>query len=558
MVTTVIISLASVQVYGQEQWEKEGEGEIKDLEIEMTKERQLILPRATKYFEKVSPRPFEPIVPAITYDVKKLSFSSPDYAPTIRPLRLKQEELSKIYSNYLSAGFGNYTSFMVEGSVATKRDRNKLLGADFYWRGFGKGPVDQANSASSNTRVTVFGKSISNSVTTEGNLNYNNSRMYFYGYVPGTDVDRDKLKQTFETFSVRGSVENTRKADFNYRLTGGYSYIRDAYVASEGELSLSAKGDYKLKGSSRFLFDVDVFLINRKDSLYSQSRTLVHIQPAYEFVSKEKLTITAGVNLALMNDAFPGANSFFVYPRLKGIYKASDRMLVYGSLSGNLDKVNLHTLANENQWLNSNNQMTNTDRAFDFDAGVEGGMGKKLTGKIGASYATLKNLYFYRNVRDSFDPAGTSVGVDFDKFDLVYDKTTNRLNPYAEATFTHSDAVSFTLRGDYYSYSTETIAQAWHRPTYRTDFRIRYNLYNKIFLQAGLIAQGGMKAFEPVTGAIVNLDPALDIGFRGRYFLSKQISAFIQLDNLLSKEYPLYLGYPARGFQGLIGASWSF
>ena len=74
MVTTVIISLGSVQVYGQEQWEKEGEGEIKDLEIEMTKERQLILPRATKYFEKVSPRPFEPIVPAITYDVKKALF----------------------------------------------------------------------------------------------------------------------------------------------------------------------------------------------------------------------------------------------------------------------------------------------------------------------------------------------------------------------------------------------------------------------------------------------------------------------------------------------------
>jgi hypothetical protein len=550
--------LAATVGYGQEQWEKEGEGEIKDLEIEMTKERLLILPRATKYFEKIPPRPFEPIVPAIMYDVKTLSYSSPNYAPSIRPLRLKQEELSRLFGNYLSGGFGNYTSFMVEGSVATKRDKDKLLGADFFWRGFGKGPVDQANSASSTTRLTVFGKSISTAVTTEGSLNYNNSRVYFYGYAPGTDVDRDKLKQTYETFSARASIENTKKADFNYRFTGGYSYMRDAYVAEEGELSLGTKGDYKLKVNSRFLFEADLFLINRKDSLYSQNRILVHIQPAYEFVSKERLTIVAGVNLALMNDALPGASSFYVYPKLTGRYKAGDRMVLYGSLTGNLDKVNLHTLASENQWLNSNNQMTHTDRAIDIDAGVEGSMGKKLTGKLGASYATLKNLYFYRNVRDSFDPAGTSVGVDFDKFDLVYDKTTSRFNPYAEATLTHSDALSFTLRGDYYSYTTEVIAQAWHRPTYRADFRIRYNLYNKIFLQAGLIAQGGLKAFEPVTGAVVNIDPALDIGFRGRYFLSKQISAFIQLDNLLVKDYPLYLGYPSRGFQGLVGASWSF
>ena len=39
------------------QLEKENEGEIKDLEIEMTKERQVILPRANRLFEKVPPRP---------------------------------------------------------------------------------------------------------------------------------------------------------------------------------------------------------------------------------------------------------------------------------------------------------------------------------------------------------------------------------------------------------------------------------------------------------------------------------------------------------------------
>ncbi len=543
-------------MYGQEQWEKEGE--IKDLEIEMTKERQLILPRANRYYEKIPARPFEPIVPAITYDVKRFSFASPNYTAVIRPLRLKQEELSKLYGNYVSGGIGNYTSFFVEGSVATKRDKNKLLGADFYWRGFGKGPVDDDHSASSVTRLTLFGKKVTENITTRGDLNYNNNRVYFYGFQPGTDVDREKLKQVYETFSAKASFENSKKGDFNYRVSGGYSYLRDAYLASEGEVSLGLKSDYALKGSSRLTLAVDVFLINRKDSLYSQSRNLVRIQPAYEFLPLENLKITAGFNLALTNDDFPDAGSVHIYPHVTGRYTSNERVTFYAGFSGNMDKVNLHTLSTENPWLNSNNPITHTNRQFELDGGMESSLGNKLTTKFGLSFASLKNLYFYQNIRDGFDPAGQLVGIPFDKFDLAYDNTTGRLNPYGEATYTQSEVFSAAFRFDYFQYTTEAITQPWHRPTYRGDLQMRYNLFDKVLLQAGVVAQGGMKALDPVNGQTVALDPAFDVNLRGRYFFSKQISAFIHLDNLLSNQYPLYLSYPARGFQAMVGASWSF
>lgn len=125
--TLFLLGMAGSPLYGQETWEKEGEGEIKDLEIELTKERQVTLPLANRYFEKVPPRPFEPIVPAITYAPKPLSFTSPNYVPVIRPLRIRQEELARLYGNYVSAGLGNYTSFMVDGSVSTKREDRKSV-----------------------------------------------------------------------------------------------------------------------------------------------------------------------------------------------------------------------------------------------------------------------------------------------------------------------------------------------------------------------------------------------------------------------------------------------
>ena len=114
----------------QEQWEKEGEGEIKDVEIEITKERQLTLPRANRNFERIPPRPYEPIKPAIKYEFRNFKFTSPDFNPIIRPLRLKPEEISRMNGNYLSAGFGNYSSFFGQGSATTKRSKDKLLGAE--------------------------------------------------------------------------------------------------------------------------------------------------------------------------------------------------------------------------------------------------------------------------------------------------------------------------------------------------------------------------------------------------------------------------------------------
>jgi len=556
----VILTCAVLPATAQETWEKEGEGEIKDLQIELTKERTLILPRANRYFEKVPPRPFEPIVPAIAYQVKNLSNPAPNFVPIIRPLRIKQEELTKLYGNYLSGGIGNYASFMVDGSVSTKRDKVKMLGADFYWRGFGRGPVDGDQSAQSNTRINLFGQTVTEAALVGANVTYLNQRGYFYGYAPGSDIDREALKQVYQTLSAKLSIENRKKGNVNYRLQGGFSRIADAYVTSEAEWTAGLAGDYLLKNKARIELVADLSFIQRKDSAFDQSRNLVRLQPAYVFSPADRLDLTIGVNLAITNDAFvDGSGGFKAYPHVKGVYRASDNFSAYAMLTGDLDKVNVHTLTTQNFWLDANQVMIHTERSAQLEGGIQAAVGSRFNTRMGVSFASLRSPYFYVTARDPFDPGGVSVGLPVDKFELVYDKSMTQVNPYAEATYYHAEAFSTTLRMDYFSYKTEVQAEAWHRPTYRADLRMQYNLVNKLFLQGGFIVQGGMKAQDPANiGQVVTLATAADLQFKVRYFFSKQLSAFVQLDNLLANQYPIYLNYPARGFQGLVGASWSF
>lgn len=557
--TLFLLGMAGSPLYGQETWEKEGEGEIKDLEIELTKERQVTLPLANRYFEKVPPRPFEPIVPAITYAPKPLSFTSPNYVPVIRPLRIRQEELARLYGNYVSAGLGNYTSFMVDGSVSTKRDKKKMLGADFFWRSFGKGPVDGDHSAQSNTRINLFGNVTTDAVHLGGSATYLNQRSYFYGYPVGTDVNRDALKQVYSTVAVRGFAESKKKSEMNFRLEAGFSRKADAYISSESEWSVNFKGDYALKGNQRLLLGADVFLIQRGDSLFAENRNLIRLQPVYEFKVSEPLRLAVGLNMAITNDKFPdGSGGFKLFPHARADYALSEKVGAYAVLTGNVDKVNLHTLTDENIWLDANQPLVHTLRTMELEGGLKASVGSRLETKIGASYATLDNFYFYQTVRDPFNPAGANVGIPVDKFEVVYDRTTGRFNPYVEGTFHPSEVFSTTLRMDYYRYATDLLAEAWHRPAYRVDFRMEYNLFGKVYLQAGLLLQGGMKAQDPVLSTVETLKTASDLHVKARYFFSRQMSAFLQLDNLLANEYPIYYNYPARGFQALGGVSWSF
>jgi len=530
----------------QEKW---GEGEIEKVEIEIIKERQIVLPKANRNFEKVPPRPVEPIKPEITYDFKNLRFSTPDYNPAIRPLRLKQEEISKIYGNYISAGVGNYSSPFLDAYATTKRDKERFYGLKLFHQSFGQGSVDKKNSAGGNTELRLFGKTFGKQASLGGFVNYESIGTYFYGYTPGTDINRDLIRQSYSIFSLGGDVENSKSSEFSYKLKGSFSYLNDHFQAKESEVDLGFSSDYEVSKTSKIILASDYFLMSRKDVLVeAKPRHIFKVKGAYQFFPIEDLTMTVGANVVFENDTIGKDKSVHVYPDVRASYPISQSVEVYAALTGDIDKVSLHTLAHENPWLNSNIGVSNTNRSVEFLGGLKGKLGSKVAFGTGLSVANLKELYFYQN-----DPADRS------KFITVFDEgNTKRTNFFAELGFSHAEVVRMLLRGDFYGYSTDEVPEAWHRPKYRVSFNSSYNLYSKFLFSADLIMQGGAKALNVDNGTTVELDAAVDLNLKASYFLSKQFSLFLKGSNLLANEYQLYLNYPVRGLQVLGGVTWVF
>ncbi len=531
------------------------QGEIEKVEIVIQKDRQIALPKADRNFEKVAPRPIEPIKPEITYDFKNVSFSSPDYNPAIRPLKLKIEPISKIYGNYISLGYGNYNSPYLEGYATTKRDKNKFYGVKLFHHSFGSGPVDSGNSANGTTEFRAFGRTFSRSIVAGGFLSFENRSAKFYGELPGT-FKGDASAQSYAVYSLGADFGNLNPSIFNYSIKGGFSYLKDNFSSSESEINFNFISSYKLSEKNRLVFNADYFLITRKFDTEARSRHIFKVSPSYQFSPIDNLSLTIGLNAAFQNDTLGTVKSINLYPNLRAEYDLSTNLRAYSSLTGDIDKVSLQSLSRENIWLDQNSLLNHTNRTFDFLVGLKGKIASKFAFHAGFSFANLKNLYFYQN--------NSSKG---QVFDVVYDNgNTTRTNLFGEVGFTSAAKVNMLLRADLFGYSTDKQAHAWHRPTYRIGFTSSYNLYEKLIFDVDLIAQGGMKALsidQSLGNGIfsyktVTISSALDLNIKASYLVSHQFSVFVKCNNVLSNQYQMYLYYPVRGFQAMAGLTWSF
>jgi len=541
----VLIILFGFPAMAQE-WENEGE--LEDLEIEIIKERQISLPKANRNFEKIPPRPTDPIRSTFQYDFRSFTFQTTPISPTIRPLKLKQADPTKIYTGYVSAGFGNFASPYLEGYINSGRDKNKLIGAYGLFSASDNGPVDGRNSGSGLSLMSVYGKTFNQHVALSGDLGFENRTTHFYGYPTGTDIEAKDIKQSYSTFRLKGELSNATNSDFGYTLAPSLSYMTDKFDAKESEVDVVFKARYKVSDENAIGVDAGYYLINRDDKLVSADpRSLFVVNPYYEFYPVANLKIHAGLNAAIENDSI-GDKNVHAYPDICTSYPLSPSVQAVASLTGGMEKVSLQSLSNENIWLAPNVAIFHTNKLYDFSVGLNTKIANKVSLNGGFSIASLKNWYFFVNDPD-----------DASKFIVEYDREeTTRTNFFATIGYAQTQKINISLRADIFSYDRkEEDLEAWHRPTHKITADGSFNIVEKMIMSLRVISLGGMKA-ENNDGELITLDAALDLSARLEYLLSDNFSAFAQLNNIASNEYPLYLNYPARGFQVMGGLTWKF
>ncbi|MEQ9438495.1 MAG: hypothetical protein RIG62_05585 [Cyclobacteriaceae bacterium] len=550
----------SFSTFAQEsEWEQEGE--IDDAEVVIEKDREITLPAASRRFERVPPLPITKPTTSITYQFTDVTPSLASLNPQVRPLKIKNPPLDKLYGNYLKLGFGNFLTPYAELFANNTRDDEYGLGVHLRHLSSRLGPVDGANSGNSDSKVGLNAKYFAQGHTFHAEATYQRERYHFYGYSPliEPEPERDSIKQIFNTISVSGGISREEVgAPFDYDLNAKFIHLDDAYQAAENQVILNLKASYTMSEQLGIGVESDLYLMNLSDQNpetleeNSLNRNLFRARPYFTYHSssdpEEGLSVKGGFTMVYENDTANNADQLHIYPYALATYYLSNAFQVYAGVDGNVEATSLYSFTRENPYLEPNVPLLHTNRNFSLRGGLKGRVSSVFGFHLGFAANNYKNLYFYANsARDST------------RFTMLYaSDNAFQLNFFGEITLNSAERFRSSLRGDFYAYSLNDVEEPWHRPDLTLSWLNSLNLYEKILLNAELQFLSGIQGLNLASGTAQELDPIVDLSFQADYLFSSRFSAFIKVKNIFAQNYERYLNYPSRGIMFMGGITYSF
>ncbi|AFL85541.1 hypothetical protein Belba_3024 [Belliella baltica DSM 15883] len=535
-----------VEAFGQQR------GEVQNQEFVIRKDRVLTVPTQPRNFERIPVLPTPKSTANFNYLVKPFFLSLPplEIAPEASQKQFTRNR-EELYPGFVRLGFGNYTSPLIEARYNLWEDGDYNIGAKVKHEGFYTGPVGADNSAETHTSVGLDGTLFKDYFELYGHVDYSRDMYNFYGYDPENILLEDFVtsQNIFNTFKMKAGISNLEKmSDLNYDANLNVRLFGDSFMAVENEIALKGKVDFWFNEKLRAAVDANLSLTTPADEFYRDiNRNYFKLNPFVEY-RKEGLGVKAGANIIFENDITTNKKSdFHVYPDIQASYMLDDAFGIYAGFEGDVLRKTYYDFVMENQLLGPSDQLLNTIQNFIASVGIKGTVNGEFTYEAGVNVGKFANMYFFNNsLTDSL------------KFNLIYDTDTRLINYTAKAAWEYQDWYKLNASINYYQYTLNDLAAAFHRPEWELNLGNIFKPTEKLLIHANLNAMGGIIAFNQGLDTSEVLPTILDLHLKVDYKITDQFSVFAVGNNLLNQKNQRFLNYPVRGIQGIGGLTFKF
>jgi outer membrane receptor for ferrienterochelin and colicin len=195
-----------------------------------------------------------------------------------------------------------------------------------------------------------------------------------------------------------------------------------------------------------------------------------------------------------------------------------------------------------------------TSERYNLYGGISTRIGKFADWMVQVAGSGIDNLAFFVN------DTSTQRNKDLNnQFEVIYDDGT-LIHGKTEVAIQKTEQLRFSLAMNYYQYSLDHESEAWHKPSFDLVFYGKYNLQDKFIFNTSLIYNGKSfaKTWENNAVTAKKLDGFLDVNLGLEYRYSKNLSGFLQLNNLTNKAYYRWNNYAGHRLNALIGVTYAF
>lgn len=471
-----------------------------------------------------------------------------------------------MYSNYVKLGVGNLGTVLGEAYFAVE-DYEDIRFGGFVKHLNQKGNLEDQKF--SRQEIGVFGRRVMPTFTVDGVLGYNRFATNFYGIpvdVDGATLNPSREAQTFNDIYLTGEL--TSNYDPTDEDAVSYSAKIDAYTysdkfdAKENSFALSGYLNKRVKtfniGAN---VGVDANTISgayNPDNNGNINNSVAFANPYISFKG-DNYTLQLGANIV---SEFGDNSSFNIFPKAEIDFSlVPEYFYIFGGVTGGVQKASYKEFTQINRFLGPQVAIQNMTERLHAYGGIKGNTGATFGWKAKAFYRQLENMPLFANRAEA----------PF-QFDMIYDgdgdEAVKHIGIEGELNIRVSEVVNLGGRLNIDNYTMAYQNEAWHTPALRLVANARFNISEKLYIDAEALFHGQTYArtFEYSGGVPIDTDSPvkhtvpsfLDLSAGAEYKATNQLGVFVKANNILNTEYQRFLYYPRLGFNVIGGLNFSF
>ncbi|PKA83635.1 hypothetical protein ATE92_1795 [Ulvibacter sp. MAR_2010_11] len=480
----------------------------------------------------------------------------------------------KLYDNYATLGFGNYTSILAE--LYSNFEISRTDNAGFFFRhNSSQGDIEGVLLENKYYDTSLDGNYTSRQRDASYSIDAGIKHQLFNWYGLPEFAEEELIllnesldvQQTYFSGNLGGSMQ--LDDSFFEGIAANVRFLSDAYGSSEFNFTALPEFSFPLtEFTLKIDGDVDYLSGSFERNYFAEipidySFLNVGLAPSLVYVNND-LTLSLGVAGYVSLDSENSETNFSIFPRINASYRLVDELLiVYGGAEGGVEQNSYYDFKEENPYVSPTLQIMPTNNLYNAFGGLKGKLSNSVGYNVRGSYGKAENraLFQINPLNDVSPSESYQYG---NSFKIVYDDI-NTLSFFGELKVEVSEVFSLGINGEYFSYNTTDQAHAWNLPDFKATVFSNFNITEELYGGVSLFYVGErmdqVVAYSPDIDPFpteVTLDGYADVNVHVGYRVNDRLSIFAKGSNLLSDNYQKSYNYPVQGIQGLLGATYKF
>lgn len=517
------------------------------------------------------------ITDTVSLEKKPVDYSifSVPVASTFTPAKGRAADLErtappKVYDNYATLGFGNYTSILAEFYSNIEVTRTDDFGI-FLTHNSAQGGIkdvwleDKFYDTDLNLKYSSRQRRMN--WKTEFGLEHQLSNWYGVSeeFRPEYEFSLEPQQNYYSAY-VGGEL-NLEESFFD-TAKARYRFFGDSYSSMEHRLNLRPSLEVPIAGE---LFHTNVIVDYVGGNFVRGYFTPENLH--YSFLNaglnsnlvvlRDDLTLNLGAAVYYSRDIENADGGVYMYPQVTASYRmAGEYFVAYAGLEGELEQNSYYEFVKENPFVSPTLEIHPTDQQYDAYVGAKGKLSNSIGYNIRGSYSAEDNKPMFQANPELGSNINNEEYIFGNSFSVVYDQV-NTVSAFGELNIDIFRNFSFRVNGEYFIYDPDNEVEAWNLPDFKASVFADYQIGQNWFAGANLFYVGERKDLQYTggtnfTASVMNLDSYLDMNANLGYRFNDQLSAFVKGHNLLGNNYQRWKDLPVFGLQVMAGVTYKF